>query len=190
MSVYASIAIYKKDYMCLENITDQLDEKDDFCIPANVDDVYQVWYAAMGHSCCPVILNKEYDGKIVLEGEAASSDDVAKFINIKDFRSRAEREIQKQRDESFDRGSDHLKEIKRYRKRIESYRQLQKACTKDEEFAFDKWQEIIEELEEKIENLENAIKEECRLPSEDLLHIIDLAEKYLKKGYVVKAYLG
>lgn len=99
--------------------------------------------------------NKELDG---YESEYF----VLKYIDFKDFR----RELQAMRDE-FEEKSRRIQKmtyntISQYRNRIRELRELQRKCTDEEEYAFNKWEERINELYDEIARLERELDDsEC-----------------------------
>lgn len=117
------------------------------------------------------------------------------LITLEEFKEpilKAIKEAINQRDEDK---LNLVKDISKYEKEIKELRELQKTCTEDQEFAFNKWEEKIEELKEKISYAHESYDE---YDDEDYdythaLWVKDLLEKmeeYLKedKYYVVPFY--
>lgn len=73
-----------------------------------------------------------------------------KRVDFNDFKQCVLEAIRKTYQDALDAKTNILKRIKRSEKQIEELRELQKTCTEDQEYAFNRWGEEIAELKESI----------------------------------------
>lgn len=114
------------------------------------------------------------------------------LMDFKDFKDAVmdsvEEDLKVGREEQFS----FLMQINKNRKKINTLRELQRNCNSDQEFAFEKWGEEINELEDDIaeseeyyKNFEEEDYNTCR--AKNVKNLIEEMEKYLKedKYYIV-----
>lgn len=132
-----------------------------------------------------------------LEGKKKSDahDDYSVEFNLveyDDFRRRVDFAIQDAKDKALDAKQNLFKEIKALKNKKSELRELQKECTEDNAFAFDKWSAEISEIDDSIvekqayldeyddedydlshaKHVENLLKEMKEIINEDKYYVV------------------
>lgn len=183
MTIEAGVHVYKRradnTFECVKDIAlAHVEAPDDDYYD---DNIYDIWGNTIGDSeTHEVVFNTD------LNNEKIDGETPIPFKSIEDFK----KSLQENIDSANHRSNDRVwREADRCRKKIADYRRLQKSCNSDEEFAFDKWQEIVEDLQNRIFDLEEFFEKGGDSHTNKLNPMVKAAEKYLKEGYVVTAYL-
>lgn len=98
------------------------------------------------------VFQKELDGKIQQLEEYRDEYKLYTYDEFKDYVLEA---VQKVYEDSVKVKKDICHRIKKNKDSIKELRDLQKSCTEDEQYAFEKWGEEIDRLKEDIEEDEN-----------------------------------
>ena len=137
--------------------------------------------------------DKELDGYVLVNNEAAGYKSVLKYIPLEDFEARVTEEIENARKETNEAKTALWKSIQSDDDYIRELRALQKSCKPENEFAFDKWGDDIRERKqekaEKQERLENWNDEDpdtCAwMRASDMLKYM---KELMKDGYTAIPY--
>lgn len=97
---------------------------------------------------CPVFQEGLKDKKESLEEYSVEF----KYVKFKDFKDNIINTLNQIYEKGREEMRNLLKENSRDKERIKELRELQKSCTKHQEFAFNKWSEEINELQDAINN--------------------------------------
>ena len=115
-----------------------------------------------------------------------------KYIPFKEYKNAIMKVVQKVYDDHSKYIQELSKIIKNINDKIKHYEDLQLKCTEDNKFAFDKWQEKIDELEEENQrNYSIMFDDDPEDEDYDYSHakavekLIKNMENYQKEGYVV-----
>lgn len=135
------------------------------------------------------VFQKELDGKVYYykneEGKVCSTTNY-KYVDLKDFMSRIEEEIEEVETTQFEYRMMLFDQNRKLEKKIKSLRELQKTCTEDNAYAFSKWTEEITNLEERIENNEYQINHDTEddydyTKAQEMKDLLNSLEKYVKE---------
>jgi hypothetical protein len=133
------------------------------------------------------VFQKELDG---FEDEQAKYE----LADFEDFKTRVVSAVRSEYDSCYEEKRDAYKKIKDSRAEIDELRELQRKCTEDNSYAFDRWEKRIQDLKELIADQEDYVR---TYDDEDYnythaKHVEELLcsmEKYLKEGeYLVVPY--
>ena len=102
--------------------------------------------------------DKELDGYVLVNNEAADYKSVLKYIPLEDFEARVTEEIENARKEANEAKTSLWTSIQDLRDEISELRALQKSCKAENEFAFDKWEDRVREDKESISDLQERLK--------------------------------
>ena len=140
---------------------------------------------------CPVFQKDLKDRKDSLEEYSIEFN----YVDFEDFKDIVTRAIKETKDKGNEEMMNLILANKKDKEKIKELRDLQKECTKDQEFAFNKWTEEIKELQEFIDNRTdyyNNFKEEDYDYSHAFYveNLLEEMETYLKedKYFVVPYY--
>lgn len=129
-------------------------------------DVNYAW--GYGHTCnyfekgpdVNPVFDKELDGyqfEPVKEGTIEYNPVKLKYIPYEEFKKNVMDAVEETEQNTFDTKKDLWNQIDEKTKTITELRELQKECTEDNEYAFEKWGEEIQQLKEDKAELKNML---------------------------------
>lgn len=142
-----------------------------------------------GEGTVPVF-QKPLDGK---EDECGNK---CKFADFADFKDTVSAAIKSDRDEVRELHRSYFKEIAARKDEIAELRELQKGCSAENEYAFDRWTDKIKELKSEIRSYEEEIKslyddDYTWLHAESVENLLNTMESLIEKDeYYVVPYFS
>ena len=208
MGLYIGFSIYKKKKgedgkITLTKQEFPKEHKDDVWCCGRCEVNYSWGY---GYSCTCLeeggflitkpTFDEELDGYVLEPGEkgtAAYSPITLKYVPFEKFKNNVSNAIEEVEEEVLKSKRGLCRQIKDKTKTIAELRSLQKDCTKENAFAFNKWTKEINQLKEAISEL-NDMLDNYDTDDYDATHakqvksMLEYLEKYQEDGYVCIPY--